>query len=173
MGVFYTGSSATEPRGPGPIRLSMTTWSQRDRLVGLAPTVLDLHALDRNNGTRELSRTSNFSLLFLFSTTMKRSTTHNYDNNKLYDQFETPRKAKIQGAIEFYEKQGIEYFKNDIFRIFNISYTRGYQYFQNLDSDYEINDKDVRKAQNSIKKDNRGPLPLIIPKDIREIKRII
>ena len=57
---------------------------------------------------------------------MKRSTTHNYDNNKLYDQFETPRKAKIQGAIEFYEKQGIEYFKNDVFRTFNISYIRGY-----------------------------------------------
>ena len=109
-------------------------------------TLLPTHALDRNNGTRELPRTSNFSLLFLFSTTMKRSTTHNYDNNKPHNQFETPRKAKIQNAVKFYKKQGIKYFKNDIFRTFNISYIRGYQYLQNLNSNYKINNEDTRKT---------------------------
>ena len=51
---------------------------------------------------------------------MKRLTTtdtHAHDS-KLH--YYIPRKAKIQGAIEFYEKQGIEYFKNNVFRIFNV-----------------------------------------------------
>ena len=59
---------------------------------------------------------------------MKRSTTHIHDIYKPHKQFETPRKAKVQGAVEFYEKQGIKYFKINVFRTFNVSYTRGYKY---------------------------------------------
>ena len=76
---------------------------------------------------------------------MKRSTTHIHDNYKPHKQFETPRKAKVQGAVEFFEKQGMEYFKNDVFRTFNVSHTRGYEYLQNLDSNCKIDDNEARR----------------------------
>ena len=43
---------------------------------------------------------------------------------------ETPTKAKIQGAVEFCEKQGIYYHKEDGFRTFGVERTRGYAYLR-------------------------------------------
>jgi len=44
-----------------------------------------------------------------------------------YQHHETPTKAKIQGAIEFCERMNISYYKNDVFRTFNVSKRQGYE----------------------------------------------
>ena len=80
---------------------------------------------------------------------MKRSTTtdtHAHDS-KLH--YYTPRKAKIQGAIEFCEKQGIKYFKNDVFRIFNVDRRQAYIFLIDYDSDYIIKDHESRRLGNN------------------------
>ena len=45
-------------------------------------------------------------------------------SNEYHD---TPTKAKVQGAVEFCERMGIPYYKNNVFRMFNVSKTRGYE----------------------------------------------
>ena len=45
-------------------------------------------------------------------------------SNEYHD---TPTKAKVQGAIEFCERMGVPYYKNDVFRTFNVSKTRAYE----------------------------------------------
>ena len=47
---------------------------------------------------------------------------------------DTPTKAKTQGAVEFCEKQGIPYFKEDVFRTFGVERTRGYAYLREGES---------------------------------------
>ena len=105
---------------------------------------------------------------------MKRSTTtdtHAHDS-KLH--YHTPRKAKIQGAIEFCEKQGIEYFKNDVFRTFNVDRRQAYTFIADHNSDYTIEDHECRRlGNNSDQEDHRGRPSLLQPKDIREMDRII
>lgn len=39
--------------------------------------------------------------------------------------YPTPTKAKIQGAVEFCDKIDLPYFKEDVFRTFNVSYHAG------------------------------------------------
>lgn len=41
--------------------------------------------------------------------------------------YTTPIKAKVQGAAEYYQAKGLPYNKQDIFRIFKVSKTRGYE----------------------------------------------
>ena len=80
---------------------------------------------------------------------MKRSTTtdtHAHDSKLNYH---TPRKAKIQGIIEFCEKQNIKYFKNDIFRIFNVDRRQAYTFIVDHNSDYTIKDYEYRKFNNN------------------------
>ena len=130
------------------------------------------HAVDKKSRTRENSappKTPNFQLFI-----MKRSTTtdtHAHDS-KLH--YHTPRKAKIQGAIEFCEKQGIEYFKNDVFRTFNVDRRQAYTFIADHNSDYTIKDHEYKRLNNnSDQEDYRNRLSLFQPKDIREIDRII
>lgn len=44
------------------------------------------------------------------------------DANKIYD---TPRKARVKGAVEFNDWAGIPYFKADIFQFNGVSKRRG------------------------------------------------
>ena len=101
------------------------------------------HAVDKKSRTHENSappKTPNFQLFI-----MKRLTTtdtHTYDS-KLH--YHTPRKAKIQDTIEFCEKQSIKYFKNNVFRIFNVDRRQAYTFLIDHNSDYTIKNHESRR----------------------------
>ena len=73
----------------------------------------------------------------------------------------TPTKAKIQGAVEFCEKQGISYHKEDVFRTFDVERTRGYAYLrEGASSRRHHNNSDVSEA--------RGRHKIVTPKLIEK-----
>ena len=43
----------------------------------------------------------------------------------------TPARAKVRGAVQFYERMGIEYVKRDVFRTFNVSTREGHEFLRN------------------------------------------
>jgi hypothetical protein len=77
---------------------------------------------------------------------------------------DTPKKAKIQGAIEFMEAKGIPFFKEDVFRHFGVSHNRGWQI---------LRDSSRRHHNNSDTEEQRGRKCLISAKDLKELERII
>ena len=107
---------------------------------------------------------------------MNRSTVHNRDDHKPGSSYETPRKAKVQGAVEFCEKQGIEYFKSDVFCTFNVKPREGYHYLRsgNSSNNYEQDDHSSRRlGNNSDEEETRGRHSLVTPAKIREMERVL
>ena len=78
--------------------------------------------------------------------------------------WETPIKAKVQGAVEYNRAKGITGENEAIFRHFGVSHARGWAM---------LNNNPRRHYNNLEKEENRGPKRLITPKEIRELKRII
>lgn len=73
------------------------------------------------------------------------------ENNSHYF---TPARAKVRGAVEFCDRMGIDYFKEDIFRTFNVSNREGWRFLTDRDSSRRLqNDPNVE--------DHRGPQPLL------------
>ena len=77
----------------------------------------------------------------------------------------TPNKAKIQGAVEFCEAMGISYYKEDVFRVFNVSRQQGYKYLRSESSRRHHNNPDISEQ--------RGRKSIITPQQIREMERIL
>ena len=74
--------------------------------------------------------------------------------------------AKVRDAAEFCDRIGIEHFKEDIFRTFNVSSREGWRFLNDRNSSRRLgNDPNVE--------DHRGSQPLISPKKIREMERIL
>ncbi len=83
-----------------------------------------------------------------------------------YKHHDTFIKAKIQKAIEFCERINILYYKNDVFRTFEVSKNQEYQMLQS-----EISAS--RRSHDSEQDETRGRKSLITSKDIREMKRVL
>jgi len=83
-----------------------------------------------------------------------------------YKHHDTFIKAKIQKAIEFCERMNILYYKNDVFRTFEVSKNQEYQMLQS-----EIFAR--RRSHDSEQDETRGRKSLITLKDIREMKRVL
>ena len=78
------------------------------------------------------------------------------ENNSHYF---TPTRAKVRGVAEFCDRMGIEHFKEDIFRTFNVSSREGWRFLNDRNSSRRLgNDPNVE--------DHRGSQPLISPKKI-------
>ena len=43
----------------------------------------------------------------------------------------TPARARVRGAVQFCERMGIGYFKEDVFRTFDVSHRQGYEFLRN------------------------------------------
>ena len=78
--------------------------------------------------------------------------------------WETPIKAKVQGAVEYNRAKGITGENEAIFRYFGVSHARGWAM---------LNNNPWRHHNNPEKEENRGPKRLITPKEIRELERIV
>ncbi len=77
---------------------------------------------------------------------------HLEDNSHYF----TPARAKVRGAVQFCDRMGIQYFKEDIFRTFNVGSREGWRFLSDRNSSRRIqNDPEVE--------DHRGPQPLIGP----------
>ena len=50
-----------------------------------------------------------------------------FETHEYHKEYPTPRKAMVQGTVSFLEAKGILFFKEDVFRYFEVSYTRGYE----------------------------------------------
>lgn len=83
-----------------------------------------------------------------------------------YLHHEIPTKAKTQGAIEFYERMNILYYKNDVFRTFEVSKTQGYEMLRPEASAR-------RRNNDSEHEETRDRKSLISLKDIREMKQLM
>lgn len=79
---------------------------------------------------------------------------------------DTPTKAKVQGAVEFCKRMGIPYYKNDVFRTFNVSKAQGYQ-FLNSETSAQRRHNDPEESE------TRGRKSIVSTKDIREMEKIL
>ncbi len=78
----------------------------------------------------------------------------------------TPARAKVRGAVQFCERIGIEYFKEDVFRTFNVSHRQGYEFLRD--------DSSSRRLHNNPSlEESRGRRRLISAEKIREMKWIL
>ncbi len=98
------------------------------------------------------------NLLLIFSRIM--------ESENHYNHHDTPTKAKVQRIIEFCERMNISYFKNDVFKTFEVSKQQGYQMLQP-----EIFAR--RRNNDSEHEETRGRKSLISDKDIREMERVL
>ena len=96
---------------------------------------------------------------------MPPSRTPIFDSRERQKHYTTPVKAKVQGAVEFCERMGISYYKEDVFRTFDVSREQGYAFLRN--------DSARRLENNSDAEETRGRKSLITPKQIREMERIL
>ncbi len=78
----------------------------------------------------------------------------------------TPAQAKVRGAVQFCERMGIEYFKEDVFRTFNVSHRQGYEFLRNGSSSRRLHN-------NPDQEETRGRPRLISAKKLREMERIL
>jgi transposase len=83
-----------------------------------------------------------------------------------YPYHTTPKKAKIQGAVEFLEAKKIPHFKSDIFKQFGVSYPTGWRYLREPDS-YGS------RTYHSAFPDRRGRKSKISDQDLATIERFI
>ncbi len=78
----------------------------------------------------------------------------------------TPARTKVHGDAEFYDRIGIEHFKEDIFRTFNVSSRDGWRFLNDRTSSRRLgNDLNVEE--------HRGSQPLISLKKIWEMEPIL
>ena len=78
----------------------------------------------------------------------------------------TPARAKVRGAVQFCDHMGVQYFKEDIFRTFNVGSRERWRFLSDCNSSCRIqNDPEVE--------DHRAPQPLIGPEKIWEMERIL
>lgn len=82
------------------------------------------------------------------------------------DHHDTPTKAKVQGAVEFCDRMGIPYHKEDVFRTFNVSHRRGWDMLHPSSSSR-------RFANDGEKEETRGRKSLVSPQKVREMERIL
>ncbi len=98
--------------------------------------------------------------------TIKGALTTPDEDRKNNSHYFTPSRAKVCGVAEFCDQMGIEKFKEDIFQTFNVSSREGWRFLNNRNSSRRLgNDPNVE--------DHRGSQPLISPKKIREMERIL
>ncbi len=83
-----------------------------------------------------------------------------------YNHHDTSTKAKVQRIIEFCERMNISYFKNDVFKTFEVSKQQEYQMLQP-----EIFAR--RRNNDSEHEETCGRKSLISNKDIRKMKRVL
>jgi len=83
-----------------------------------------------------------------------------------YQHHETPTKAKIQGAIEFCKQMNISYYKNDVFRTFNMSKQQGYEMLHS-DSSSQCQHNNFDEEKTCDQKE------LIMAKHIHEMKKVL
>jgi hypothetical protein len=50
-----------------------------------------------------------------------------FETHEYHKEYLTPWKAMVQGTVSFLEAKDIPFFKEDVFRHFKVSYTRGYE----------------------------------------------
>ena len=99
-------------------------------------------------------------------TTTNRAPTTPNDDRENNSHYFTPARAKVRGAVEFCDRRGIDYFKEDIFQTFNVSNREGWRFLNNRDSS--------RRLQNDPNVENHQGLQLLIgPEKIREMERIL
>jgi transposase len=77
----------------------------------------------------------------------------------------TLNKAKIQGAVEFCEKMNISYYKEDVFRTFNVPRETGYRILRSGSARRTHNQPDHVET--------RGRKSVISPAQIREMEKIL
>lgn len=98
------------------------------------------------------------------STVKRALSTPDQEDREDNSHYFTPTGAKVRGAAQFCDQMGIEHFKEDIFRTFNVSSREGWRFLNERNSSRRLeNDPNVE--------DYRGPQPLISPKNYREMER--
>ena len=74
--------------------------------------------------------------------------------------------AKVRGAVRFCKRMGIEYFKDNIFQIFNIFHCQGYEFLRN--------DSFLHRLHNNPDlKETRGRRRLISTEKVRKMEHIL
>ena len=93
--------------------------------------------------------------------------TPNIETRALLAHYSTPTKASVWAAVHFADRMKLPYYKEDIFRTFNVSRTRGYEMLRNEDfSSRQLHN-------NPDHKETRGRKSLISSVKIREMERIL
>jgi hypothetical protein len=78
---------------------------------------------------------------------------------------ETPTKVKVQESSNFAKKTNISFYKEDVFRTFNVKHRQGHEMLKESASSRRLhNDPDRTKT--------RGQKSLISSQKIREMKRL-
>ena len=72
----------------------------------------------------------------------------------------------MRGAVEFRDRMGMDYFKEDIFRTFNVTMRQSYQFLENNASSRRLHNEPGHEEP-------QGRKPLISPEKIREMERIL
>ncbi len=98
--------------------------------------------------------------------TIKRALTTPEEDREDHSHYFTPARAKVYDAAEFCDRMGIEHFKEDIFRTFNVSSQEEWRFLNDHNFSHRL-------GNNPNIEDHRGSQPLITPKKIREMKRIL
>lgn len=80
--------------------------------------------------------------------------------------YPTPTKSKIQGAVEFCDAMNLPYFKEDVFRVFNISHHAGWRAF---------NDESSSRRYHNIPTipETRGRHAFVISQHIHQMEEIL
>jgi hypothetical protein len=50
-----------------------------------------------------------------------------FETHEYHKEYPTPRKAMVQGTVSFLKAKGIPFFKEDVFRHFEVSHTQRYE----------------------------------------------
>ena len=72
----------------------------------------------------------------------------------------------MRGAVKFCDRMGMDYFKEDIFRTFNVTRRQGCQFLDDNASSRRLHNEHGHKEP-------WGHKPLISPEKIREMERIL
>ena len=97
---------------------------------------------------------------------MQRPNTPDLDAQESQKHHPTPTGAKVRGAVEFCEAIGLPHYKEDVFRVFGVSHTPGYDFLRN--------DSSSRRPHNDPnREETRGRKYVISPQKIREMERIL
>ncbi len=99
-------------------------------------------------------------------TTLNRATATLPKNREYNIYYFTPTQAKVCIAVEFYDRIGIEYFKEDIFRSFNVFSQEEWKYLSDNSSPRRLNNNPDREEY-------LGRKSLISPEKIRELEQVL